>query len=141
MEDWKYGSREDNEHSVSSSLPAFHSSSKPKIYFLILLDAKKMNLNISVLFHNDYQNILDFEKQSGVKLPDDITTMLMLQEQKTQTQLIEESLFQPPSKNNRRSFEDIAKKLTQQKGRTQIQSAPNMLSQTLRKIEHRPFAQ
>ena len=33
---WKYGSR-DNEHSVSSSLPAFHSSSKPKIYFLILL--------------------------------------------------------------------------------------------------------
>ena len=51
-----------------------------------LTDAKKMNLNISVLFHNDYQNILDFEKQSGVKLPDDIATMLMLQEQKTQMQ-------------------------------------------------------
>ena len=37
MEDWKYGSREDNEHSVSCSLPVFHPASKPKIYFLILL--------------------------------------------------------------------------------------------------------
>ena len=34
---WKIGSPEDNEHSVSSSLPVFHPSSKPKIYFLILL--------------------------------------------------------------------------------------------------------
>ena len=35
---WKIGSREDNEHSVSSNLPVFHPSSKPKIYFLILLN-------------------------------------------------------------------------------------------------------
>ena len=38
MEVWKYESREDNEHSVSSSLPFFHPSSKPKIYFLILFN-------------------------------------------------------------------------------------------------------
>ena len=40
LEDWKYGSREDNEHSVSSNLPVFQPSSKPKIYFLILLKYK-----------------------------------------------------------------------------------------------------
>ena len=52
MENWKYGSREDNEHSVSCSLPVFHPASKPKIYFLILLNGSlsmKIALRFSVL--------------------------------------------------------------------------------------------
>ena len=48
MEDWKYGSREDNEHSVSCSLPVFHPASKPKIYFLILLNIS----NIKYTFYS-----------------------------------------------------------------------------------------
>ena len=86
-----------------------------------LTDAKKMNLDISVLFRNDYQNILDFEEQIGIKLPDDIATMLMLQEQKTQTQLIEESLFQS-SKGISSSLEEKETMLALQEKRTKILS-------------------
>ena len=52
MEDWKYGSREDNEHSVSCSLPVFHPASKPKIYFLILLISKYSILQFTVFDHD-----------------------------------------------------------------------------------------
>jgi tetratricopeptide (TPR) repeat protein len=87
-----------------------------------LTDAKDMNMDIAVLFHNDYQSIPDFEKQIGVKLPDDIAAMLMQQEEKTQTQPVEESLFQRSNEIDRRLFEVIAKKLAQQERRTQNQS-------------------
>ena len=86
-----------------------------------LTDAKKMNLDISVLFRNDYQNILDFEEKIGIKLPDDIATMLMLQEQKTRTQLIEGNLFQS-SKGISSSLEEKEVMLALQEKRTKILS-------------------
>ena len=79
-----------------------------------LTDAKDMNMDIVVLFHNDYQNISDFEKQVGVKLPDDIAAMLMQKEEKTPTQLVEESLFRPSSGINPRSIEIMAEERAQQ---------------------------
>lgn len=48
-----------------------------------LTGAKDMDVDIVALFHNDYQSVPDFEKQIGVKLPDDISAMLMQQEEKT----------------------------------------------------------
>ena len=52
---------------------------------------------------------------------DDIATMLMLQEQKTQTQLIEESLFQS-SKGISSSLEEKETMLALQEKRTKILS-------------------
>ena len=56
-----------------------------------------------------------------VKLPDDIATMLMLQEQKTQTQLIEGNLFQS-SKGISSSLEEKKAMLALQEKRTKILS-------------------
>ena len=79
-----------------------------------LTDAKDMNIDIIVLFHNDYQSVQDFEKQIGVKLPDDIAALLMQQEQKTRTQSVQENLLGPSSEVDRRSFEEIAEMRAQQ---------------------------
>ena len=79
-----------------------------------LTGAKDMDIDIVALFHNDYQSIPDFEKQIGVKLPDDLSAMLMQQEKETRIQPMEESLFRPSSEIYRPSFEKIAEILAQQ---------------------------
>ena len=41
-----------------------------------LTTAKDMGIDIIALFHNDYENIADFEQENGITLPEDIAVML-----------------------------------------------------------------
>ena len=41
-----------------------------------LINAKNMGLDIIEVFHNDYENVSDFERRSGVKPPEEIAAML-----------------------------------------------------------------
>ena len=103
-----------------------------------LINVRNRGIDIIALFQNDYKSVKDFERQIGVKLPDDIAAMLIQQEEKTQSEPIEESLFQSLSDIDRRlSF----KNLTQQRGQAQSQSTPINPFQPSSGIEHLPIAQ
>lgn len=41
-----------------------------------LTHAKQMGMDIVEMFHNDYKNVADFEKKTGIQLPTDIAEML-----------------------------------------------------------------
>ena len=41
-----------------------------------LTTAKNIGLNIINVFHNNYENVPDFESKHGIQLPEDITAML-----------------------------------------------------------------
>lgn len=41
-----------------------------------LIAAKNIGFNVITAFHNNYENIADFEQKHNVKLPEDIALML-----------------------------------------------------------------